>query len=568
MQEPTETPLDDLSRHAGDAMLAISREGRILHLNPVAETLLATTAAQAAGRPCHEVLGSSLCSTTCPLSQVVASARPATYFNVSLANAIGHPPVCILAAPLRDASGQITGIVESIRDVSTVVHLIEEREAAVAESRRTASWLAAIVDTINDAVIASDVDIRITGFNRAAELLTGFSRHEVLGRSCHDVFSPAFCPLAETLRSGSGLPGIDLVIQAKDGRRLPVWITTEILRDHDNQVVGAVQLLRDRSSMVPAHPVEPGSYAPLVGESPVMLELYRWIDRLAGCSSTVLLQGESGTGKELVAEALHFRSPRRNKPLIRINCAALPETLLESELFGHTRGAFTGAVQDRPGRFELAHHGTLFLDEIGDLPLSLQAKLLRVLQDRTVQRLGSSHPTPLDIRLIAATNRDLPSRVASGAFREDLYFRLAVVPLSLPPLRDHLDDIPALAANFLRSLAARNQHAPRCLSQAALRVLTRHRWPGNVRELENALEFASIRSDSLQIGPEDLPPSLLSSSTRQSPLLHDSQRDQLAAALRSSPSAALAAERLGISRATLFRRIKKHGLSCSHLASQ
>ncbi|MBL8217893.1 MAG: sigma 54-interacting transcriptional regulator [Bryobacterales bacterium] len=555
--ETARLPVEDMARHAGDAMLAISREGRVLRLNPVAENLFATTTEEAAGRPCREILGSDLCTRGCPLTRVVATGQSATHFNVSLSNcAAGATPVCILASPLRDESGEITGIVESIRDVTHVVRLIEEHEAAVAESRRATAWLGAIVDVMNDAVIATDANIRINSFNRMAELLTGYSREEVLGRSCKEVFSSGFCPLEETLRAGTGLPGMDLSIRAKDGRRIPVWITTELLRDRDNRVVGAVQLLRGRSSMVTGEPAERGGYAPLIGDSPAMQEVYQWIDRLAGTDSTVLLQGESGTGKELVAEALHFRSPRGNKPLIRVNCAALPETLLESELFGHSRGAFTGAVQDRPGRFELAHQGTLLLDEIGDLPLPLQAKLLRVLQERSVQRLGSSRSVNLDIRVIAATNRDVRALVAGGAFREDLYFRLAVVPLTLPPLRDHMEDIPALAANFLGTLAARRRDCPRTVSANALRILSRYRWPGNVRELENALEYASVRAFSPEIQPEDLPPWLHSRA-----LVPNSERDEILSALRSAPSAAEAAEQLGISRATLFRHMKKHGIS-------
>jgi transcriptional regulator with PAS, ATPase and Fis domain len=243
-----------------------------------------------------------------------------------------------------------------------------------------------------------------------------------------------------------------------------------------------------------------------------------------------------------------------------VNCAALPEALLESELFGHVRGAFTGAVNDRPGRFELAHQGTLFLDEIGDLPLPLQGKLLRVLQDRSVDRLGSGRPIPIDLRIIAATNRDLTAMIAEGRFRQDLYYRLAVVPLHLPPLRERLEDLPAMAAAFLHKLSKRLPSTPAGISPAALSVLAKHDWPGNVRELENALEFAAIRASSGVIEPQDLPPHLHHPAhIFRAPELPE--RERIAAALRQAANAAEAARRLGLSRATLFRRMRQLGLA-------
>jgi PAS domain S-box-containing protein len=528
------------------------------------------TEREAQGRPCREVLRSSLCESGCPLKKDPQQESAVTSFNVALEREGKETlPVCIVSSPLRNEAGETVGMVESIRDVRHVVRLMAEREAAVSQVERTTSWLASIVDTMSDAVIASDSQIRIVSFNRTAELLTGYGREEVLGRSCKEVFSSGFCPLEETLSAGSGMPGMDISIRVKDGRLVPVWITTELLRDSGGGVVGAVQLLRDRSAMTAAGDAAEGGYAPLVGVAAPMREVYQWIERLSHTDTTVLLQGESGTGKELVAELLHFRSARKNKPLIRVNCAALPESLLESELFGHTRGAFTGAVQDRTGRFELANQGTLFLDEIGDLPLNLQAKLLRVLQERTVERLGSGRPLPLDIRVIAATNRDLQAMIAAGTFREDLYYRLAVVPITLPPLRHHASDISLLAAEILRRLAARRGYSRLQLSPAALRQLCRHHWPGNVRELENALEFAAVRSRGGLIDAEDLPPTILiAPPAAAGPVRPESERDRITAALRSYGSAAEAASSLGLSRATLFRRMKQLGLSAGRQQSR
>jgi PAS domain S-box-containing protein len=565
----------DLSQHSSDAILAVDCSGNILRINPAAGLLLGVSEQEAAGKRCSEVLNSALCHDGCPRRQVAASGEGEARFNVAVTTSDGGTlPVCIGFSALRDAEGNVVGTVESIRDIRHVLRIIDEGEAAARRAEQSNEWLRSIIDTIGEAVIATNREVRITSFNRAAEVLTGYSRDEVLGRSCKDVFSNGFCPLEETIRKEREYPGIELAMRGKGGRPIPVWLSTQLLRDGSNAVMGALQVVRERQGPALVEPAtRSGRYAPLIGDGPAMAAVYDWIDRLAPTDTTVLLTGESGTGKELVTEQLHYHSPRRAKPLIKVNCAALPEHLLESELFGHVRGAFTGAIADRPGRFELAHQGTLFLDEIGDLPLPLQSKLLRVLQDRCVERLGSGRPIPVDLRIIAATNRDLEQMVANGSFRQDLYYRLAVVPLRLPPLREHCEDIPALAASVLRRLAARlHQSEPRWLSKAALAALESYHWPGNVRELENALEFAAIRAGSVSIGLESLPPTVLSGrgcngDNGGSLGAEAAERDRLLQALRSAANAAGAAQSLGISRATLFRRLRQLGLKVDQVKS-
>ncbi|MEB2345163.1 MAG: sigma-54 dependent transcriptional regulator [Deltaproteobacteria bacterium] len=243
----------------------------------------------------------------------------------------------------------------------------------------------------------------------------------------------------------------------------------------------------------------------LIGRSEAMRLVYRSIERLAESRSNVLISGESGTGKELVARAVHELGPRREAPFVVVNCAAIPDTLLESELFGHEKGAFTDARERRIGRFEAAHGGTLFLDEIGELPLAVQAKLLRALQDRTIDRVGSTQPIPVDVRVVAATNRDLEQEVAAGRFRSDLYYRIHVVPIVLPPLRERREDIRLLAETFLARVRADAGRGPARIAPAALAALERHAWPGNVRELENAIERAVALADGEALGFADLP---------------------------------------------------------------
>jgi len=316
---------------------------------------------------------------------------------------------------------------------------------------------------------------------------------------------------------------------------------------------------------------ETDAAARLIGAGPAMRQVRELAQQVGPAEATVLILGDSGTGKELVAELVHAMSPRRDNPLIKVNCAALPGDLLESELFGYVKGAFTGAVKDKPGRFQLAHGGTLFLDEVGELPLNLQAKLLRALQERTVEPLGSVKPVQTDVRILAATNRDLRTEVARGAFREDLYFRLAVLEIRIAPLRERLEDLPELVAYLLVKLGARNKKNVRSVSPAYLDILTRYAWPGNVRELENVLERSVILARSDTLNPETLPPHLVESVAKRPPQaspgeapvsFEEAERLAVVTALDANEGhRERTAEALGISRRTLQYKLKKLGLA-------
>jgi two-component system NtrC family response regulator len=320
-----------------------------------------------------------------------------------------------------------------------------------------------------------------------------------------------------------------------------------------------------------------GAAAGFIGQSQVAQKVRELIEQAGPSEATVLILGESGTGKELVAQGLHLASTRRDFPLIKVNCAALPGELLESELFGYVKGAFTGAAKDKPGRFQLAHGGALFLDEVGDLPLSLQAKLLRAIQERVVEPLGSVRPAPTDVRLMAATNRDLAAEVAAGRFRDDLYFRLNVLEVRIPPLRERTEDIPLLAAHLLGRLAAKNRRPEPRISPRFFEALSRYPWPGNVRELENALERALILSRTDTLRPDDLPPQIanpgaaprpggpLSAAAPAAPptshSLEEAERHALQAALDAHAGhRQKTADALGVSRRTLQYKLKKFGL--------
>ncbi|MGH8071406.1 MAG: sigma-54-dependent transcriptional regulator [Candidatus Entotheonellia bacterium] len=311
----------------------------------------------------------------------------------------------------------------------------------------------------------------------------------------------------------------------------------------------------------------------IIGTSEPMQRVFEAIALVAPTEATVLIEGESGTGKELVAQAIHANSPRRTGPLITVNCAALPETLLESELFGHERGAFTGATERRLGRFELAHHGTIFLDEIGELTPAAQTKLLRVLQSQEFERVGGTHTLKVDVRVIAATNKDLEAAVHTGQFRDDLRYRLQVFPLTVPPLRERRDDIPLLAEHFLKSYTERHRRRLRGLTPRALDLFMRYDWPGNVRELEHTIERAVILARGEHLTPEELPPNIraasgdLEDTTLQEPAvpvgltLKEVERELIRKTLEhTGGNRTKAAEVLGISRATLHNKLKEYGL--------
>ncbi|MDZ7637694.1 MAG: sigma 54-interacting transcriptional regulator [Bryobacterales bacterium] len=592
---------EDLVRHATDALVAIDPQQRILSMNPSAEVLTGYSAAEAVGRPCSEILHGSLCEgTDCPFELAFHQEKPVTTFDVRLWNRSGQSiPVCINTSLLRNAAGEKIGVVESVRDIRHILSLIAERQEAADQAERVALQLEAVLETSTDAVIAVDLNCHITHFNGAAQELTGYRREEVMALHARSICKSEFCPLEVTLEQGAGLAGSEFNFRARDGVAVPVWLKTDLLRDRQHRVIGAVAILRDQREVRQLREQfrDARSFDQLVGKSGGMRAVYRLLERVAPTESTVLITGESGTGKELVADIVHARSSRWDKPFIKVNCAALPENLLETELFGHVRGAFTGAVSDRQGRFQLAHTGTIFLDEIGDLPLPLQVKLLRVLQERTFEPVGSTRTVSVDLRIVAATNRDLPALVAAGRFREDLFYRLNVVPVELPPLREHPEDIPLLAESILQRLAPRtmprppapagagpngsgsgaapsgsNLIRPKQLTPKALRALMDYAWPGNVRELENALEYALVASLDDWIRCRDLPARFAAqpASSRLDAIsasVSQLEKEALIEAVKATPNTEAAARRLGISRATLWRKMKRFGVSSVKQAS-
>jgi len=425
-----------------------------------------------------------------------------------------------------------------------------------------------VLDSINEGVFTVDMNWRITSFNRAAERITQTSRSDALGKACCDVFHANVCEkdcaLRQTFHTGKPVVNATAHIINRQGQRVPIRISTAIISNTDGKVIGGVETFQDLSQVEQLQKQLKNRYTfeDIVGRSPAMVRLFELLPQIADSSSTVLIEGPSGTGKELFARAIHNLSPRRKKRFVPVNCAALPDTLLESELFGHRAGAFTDAKRDKPGRFALADGGTIFLDEIGDISPALQVRLLRVLQDRIVEPLGAVEPLQVNVRVVVATNRNLAKLVQNGRFRDDLYYRIRVIHLVLPALRQRREDIPLLTDHIVAKFNRLQDKDVAGVSVEAMARLLEHDFPGNVRELENIIEQAFVLCRRGIIELHHLPPELRAglhtSAEGLSPMSLRTMEKLLIAEIlqRRSGNRKLAARDLGVDVSTLYRKIK------------
>ena len=430
-----------------------------------------------------------------------------------------------------------------------------------------------ILDSMNDGVFTVDREWRITSFNRAAERITGVKRKEALGRPCCEVFRAsiceASCALRETVATGRPVANRPIYILGVKGQRIPISISTAVFKDRRGNVIGGVETFRDLTLVEDLRKELEGKhrFGDIVGRSVAMRQVFQLMPLLADSESTVLIEGASGTGKELFARAIHSLSRRKDRPFVAINCGALPDTLLESELFGYKAGAFTDARRDKPGRFALAEGGTIFLDEIGDISPAMQTRLLRVLQERVYEPLGSVQSVATNVRVLAATHQELAGLVQKGTFREDLFYRIHVVRLELPPLRERREDVPLLIEHFITKFNRLQGKDVVGVADEVLARLMDYDFPGNVRELENIIEHAFVlcRSGLIQVshlpaqvrGPAT-PGSLLElSGLTLSAAEHYLIRDALS---KHQGNRTAAAKQLGINPSTLHRKIKSLGI--------
>ncbi len=454
--------------------------------------------------------------------------------------------------------------------------------------RELKAYWETVVDTIQDGIMIVDNQGTIVSVNKAFVNITGYSEHDLLGSRCTMLNCNA-CDIARNkdakqwcrlFREGK-LKMKRCVIQKSDGNYVHVLKNAAVLYDENKKAIGGVETFTDitelleKDSQIEACRRQlqssDGFYG-ILGASSVMQQVFDLITNAARSDAPVIILGESGTGKELVAKAIHAAGPRSNKPFMKVNCAALSESLLESELFGHVKGAFTGAYQDRKGRFEAASGSDIFLDEIGDLPLVTQVKLLRVLEEKVIERVGDNRPIKINVRVITATNQNLKKLVQEGRFRHDLYYRINVIPINIPPLRERVSDIPLLAESFFHHIRLKTNKPIEAISPEALQAMMNYPWPGNVRELKSSLEYAFVSCQNKVITPDHLPPEITKQKARavssgQSMSTRDElHKQQLVTALRKTGgNQSKAARLLGISRVTVWNRIKKYGIEIDRI---
>ena len=433
-----------------------------------------------------------------------------------------------------------------------------------------------ILESISDGVFTVDHNWRIMTFNRAAEEITGTSREEAIGRYCWEVFRSNMCEgacaLKRTMKEGKSFVSSSTYIINNQQKRIPISVSTAPLKNEKGEILGGVETFRDHSLVEELRRELTGSYlvGDMVSRSKAMKKIFNILPRVAESDSTVLIEGETGTGKELMASAVHNLSLRKNEPFIAINCGALPDTLLESELFGYKAGAFTSADKDKPGLFAAAGKGTIFLDEIGDTSSAFQVRLLRVLEEKEFQPLGSVEKIRTDARVIAATNRDLEEMVQDGQFRRDLFYRINIIRFQLPRLQERMEDIPLLIERFVGKMNRFKGKAVSGVSKEAMAVLLAHDYPGNIRELENIIEHGFVLCSEGEIGLSYLPAYLFKKESTKLPKSHSSigesvrltEKERILEALKqNSFNRSAAAKELGIHKSTLFRKLKKYSIS-------
>ena len=478
--------LDELNIGA----FTVDMNHHITAINYCAQALLGLRAHEVRGRDCREIFTGVPCMAACMIRDPQQPAEDEADVQVTDEADVTHL-ITRMATPIFDTDRKVVGCFTILQDHSPIKDLVDRLHYEEQSLKN-------ILDSIDTGIFTVNRGGLITFFNTAAEKISGYNRRQVLGQACHIVFesdaAPDVCLLKDSIAKGISQGSHRGRMIDREGVAVPIRAHYAALRNEKGVIVGGLATFHDLTLVHQLHQVVSDRYSffDMIGKNPAMQKVFDMVPVVSQSDATVLIEGATGTGKDLLAKIIHSTGHRKGKPLVKINCAAIPETLIESEIFGYVKGAFTGADRDKPGRFEEADGGTIFLDEIGDLPLGLQAKLLRVLEDKEFYPLGSRHTRKVDVRIISATNRELEKLIAQRQFREDLFYRLNVVRLVLPPLRERRGDLPLLIRHVLRKLCAtRGIHLP-VISRAALQALLDYAYPGNVRELENILEHALI----------------------------------------------------------------------------
>ncbi len=543
-----------------DGVFTVCPDGRITSFNKAAEEITGYKEKEVLGKICSEVLLASTSITSCPLHTCMEEKISIVDQELFIIGKAGYSiPVSVSAAPFVGHNGHILGGVQSFRNNTNRLQK------------------ALILDSVADGVFTVDRDWRITSFNFSAELITGWNRDSAMGQYCSDVFCSSICgkncAIAEALYTGLPVSNRSISIKDRNGKSKSISISASPLVDQDGNVLGGVETFRDLSVEMHLRQqlTQKYTFEQIISKSPAMQRIFQIMPEIARSESNVLILGESGTGKELVASAIFNASTRSDKPFVVVNCGALPDTLLESELFGYKAGAFTDARKDKQGRFAAAEGGTIFLDEIGDIPQSLQVKLLRVLQQKSYEPLGSNTPVQADVRIIAATNKELLDLVKTGTFRDDLFYRLNVVNIALPALRSRMEDIPLLVDHFVEKFGAEKQKDIVGVNDEVMALLMKYSYPGNIRELENIIEYGFILCPGGYIKKEHLPDTFAETMLENTtPLLisyeglslEEIEKNAIELCLkRNKWKRMLSCRELGISKDTLRRKIERYKIS-------
>ena len=560
--------------HLNMGAMLIGSERQIIGCNTIARTLLGLTTDEIMGGDCQEIFCGIPCFSTCPFTKKIFGNQEEDSKKIRdmdieyMDESHQRHRLTRVGAPLLDTRGRIRGCVTVLQNhdpYSALINRIHYEEQS----------LKIILDSLNMGIFTVNRSGLITFFNHACEKMTGFSRMKLLGRLCRTIFgkNPDHQEgvLKKTLISGKTGSGVATTLLNAEGENIPVLADYIPLRNDQGKTIGCLAALQDMTIAQKLDQVVSRQYRfhHMIGKSPEMQKIFEMIRVVAKTDSTLLIEGATGTGKDLLAKIIHSESLREGRPFIKINCAAIPENLLESEFFGYVKGAFTGAEKNKPGRFNDAHRGTIFLDEIGDLPLALQAKLLRVLEEKEFYPLGGRKTQKVDVRILSATNRRLEHLVKERSFREDLFYRLNVLRIELPPLMERQGDLPLLIRHLLRKQAAAMKKTLPDISKEAMEQLLNYTYPGNIRELENILEHALIICQSDTIHPVHLPPFIFRQprSPVHKPTFENKNNNNpegikiLKTLERFDWHRSRTAAHLNMDRSTLWRKMKRYGIS-------
>jgi PAS domain S-box-containing protein len=555
------------------AVLALSRASAIMSFNRTAKRMLGCDLEPGDCWPVDKFFApKDLPYVKAVFNAVFETGRPLQNQIGFIVNAKGNYNPCrYTASPLFESNRGVLGVILSFQPISSALTPTQNPNPKEHLPVYFPHNYRELVEDLPGGVFTIDLDWRITSFNGAAESITGFSKTQVLGAHCWDIFHSADCqkncPMRKVFDHAAPQTDHEIMTHDRRGQRQTLIVNAGLLRDPSGEVSGAVQTFRRAGDSVESRHSTQLRFGTIVGKSPAMSALFNMLPDIANSEANVLIAGESGTGKELFARTLHDLSRHRPHPFVAVNCAALSESLLEAELFGHAKGAFTGAVQARPGRFEMAGEGTLFLDEIGELRPDLQVKLLRVLEQRVFERVGGTSPVQFRARVISATHQDIAAALRESRFREDLYYRLRTVPLMIPPLRKRSEDIPLLVNHFIHKFNARTGKRVRAVDPKVMQLFLNAAWPGNVRELERCIEHAFVFVKGPVIFSRHLPDlnELLRPPTSQPEekkyRSRKMNRERIVQALdQARGNRRKAAALLNISRTSLWRRMKTLGL--------